>query len=99
MTRVADNGLEMIVKNLSPKDTSNYTCRATNDGGEHAQNGTIVVECKCPCARGRGSSRMFYLSSSSILWCYVHCQNRKFITMCKWQKLTPMSLIGWFSVA
>lgn len=36
--------LEMTIDNLTPEDSSNYTCIAINSGGEWRQNGTILVE-------------------------------------------------------
>ncbi|KAK2191593.1 hypothetical protein NP493_50g02002 [Ridgeia piscesae] len=38
--------LEMTIDNLTPEDSSNYTCIATNSGGDWRQNGTILVEYK-----------------------------------------------------
>ena len=41
-----NNNLQLIVKGLVPKDSSNYTCKAKNKVGFIAANGTITVRCK-----------------------------------------------------
>ena len=44
--KVNEGHYEMRVANTNPDDTSNYTCRAVNEAGEAAQNGTITVQCE-----------------------------------------------------
>ena len=39
--------LTLTINGLEARDTSNYTCIATNAGGSTTANGTIIVECKC----------------------------------------------------
>lgn len=36
----------MKIVALTATDTSNYTCRGVNAGGEDSKNGTVIVECK-----------------------------------------------------
>ena len=36
--------IELSIEQLLPRDTANYTCKATNQGGFAEQNGTIIVE-------------------------------------------------------
>ena len=43
---MGDGELHLIVNNLSPSDTSNYTCTAINTAGRSEMNGTIIVNCK-----------------------------------------------------
>ncbi len=46
VTQTGDQALELAISNLSPPDTSNYTCTTTNTAGTYQGNGTIVVHCK-----------------------------------------------------
>lgn len=36
----------LTISNTNPDDSSNYTCKAVNDAGEAALNGTITVQCE-----------------------------------------------------
>ena len=40
------NWLDLIIDNLQPDDSSNYTCIAENAGGMMERNGTIIVYCE-----------------------------------------------------
>jgi neurocan core protein len=42
--KVSAGTLQLTINNLSPDDTSNYTCFASNKGGEDRQNGTMTVQ-------------------------------------------------------
>lgn len=47
MSNPTEGRLELLVKDLTPADMSNYTCLSNNKAGFHERNGTITVNCKC----------------------------------------------------
>jgi len=42
--KVNPGELELVINNVTPDDTSNYTCSATNQGGNDKKNGTFAAQ-------------------------------------------------------